>query len=183
MSPRRFVMLDRDGTIIVERHHLSDPDGVELIPGAGDALRRLSDLGLGLVVISNQSAVGRGLLDLDGLAEIHRRMEGQLASHGVRLDGIYWCPHHPDDGCPCRKPRTGMVERASSELGFDPADGFLIGDMPADIDLGRAVGATTILVRTGHGTETLARGDAAPDHVTHDLEEAAALIRILMAGQ
>ena len=144
-------MLDRDGTIIVDRNYLSNPDEVELIPGVGAALRRLSELGLGLVVLTNQSAVGRGFFDLDRLQLIHRRMEELLAAKGVRLAGIYVCPHLPEDGCRCRKPLSGLLETAESQLDFSAEESFVIGDKPCDIDLGRRAGATTFLVRTGHG--------------------------------
>jgi D-glycero-D-manno-heptose 1,7-bisphosphate phosphatase len=183
MAPeRRFVVLDRDGTIIVEKHYLADPDAVELIEGAGVALRRLAGLGLGLVVVTNQSAVGRGLVDLERLAAIHARMESLLADEGVRLAGIYACPHHPDEACGCRKPRTALVERAARELGFEPRRAFVVGDMASDVDLGRAVGATTVLVRTGHGERASEAGAARAHHVVADLAEAAALIERLVGG-
>ena len=182
MADRRFVVLDRDGTIIVEKHYLSDPDAVELIEGAGAALRRLAGLGLGLVVVTNQSAVGRGLFDLVRLDAIHARLESLLAREGVRLAGIYACPHHPDEECACRKPRTALVERAARELGFEPRRAFVVGDMASDVDLGRAVGATTVLVRTGHGAREAAAGSGRADHVVADLAEAAALIEGLLAA-
>ena len=97
MLPQRFVILDRDGTIIVERCYLSDPAQVELIPGAGAALRQLSEIGLGLVVITNQSGIGRGYFDRSRLDLIHRRLCELLEAEGVRLDGIYTCPHVPED--------------------------------------------------------------------------------------
>jgi D-glycero-D-manno-heptose 1,7-bisphosphate phosphatase len=173
---RRFVLLDRDGTIIVEKHYLSDPDGVELIAGAAEGLRSLQRLGLGLVIVTNQSAIGRGYFDGARLAEIHARLAELLAAEGVRLDGVYVCPHHPDAGCACRKPAPGLVLQAAAELGFDPAECFVVGDMASDVGLGRAVGATSLLVRTGYGAETEARGEAAPDHVVDGLREAAELV-------
>ncbi len=181
MTQRRYVLLDRDGTLIVEKHYLSDPDGVELIEGAAEALRELAVAGLGLVVVTNQSAIGRGYFDPDRLATIHRRLGDLLAAEDVRLDGIYYCPHHPDDGCACRKPRPGMVERAASELGFDPASSFVVGDAAGDICLGAAVGATTILVRTGHGQSTLDSGEVRPDHTVSDVRAAAACIKAILA--
>lgn len=180
MSRRRFVLLDRDGTIIVEKHYLSDPDGVELIEGAAAGLRKLADLGLGLVVVTNQSAIGRGLLDADRLDQIHHRMIDQLSEHGVRLEGIYFCPHHPDDGCGCRKPRTGLVDQATEHLRFDPARSFVVGDASRDIALGRALGATTLLVRTGHGAATHAQARPRADYVVADLREAADVIAGLL---
>ena len=181
-NERRFVVLDRDGTLIVEKHYLADPDAVELIEGAGDALRRLAALGLGLVVVTNQSGIGRGLFDGARLAQIHARLETLLAQEGVRLAGIYVCPHHPEDDCACRKPRTELLLRAARELGFDPRRAFVVGDMASDVDLGRAVGATTLLVRTGHGARLAEAARPSPDHVVDDLGAAAALIERLLAA-
>lgn len=180
MTRRRFVLLDRDGTIIVEKHYLADPAGVELIEGAAAGLRRLRELGLGLAVVTNQSAIGRGYVDHEGLARIHQRLEGELALEGVHLDGIFYCPHHPDEGCACRKPRTGLVERAARVLDFEPSECFVVGDLPSDVALGRALGGTTLLVRTGHGTRTEAGGETQADHVVDDLRAAAARIEQLL---
>jgi D-glycero-D-manno-heptose 1,7-bisphosphate phosphatase len=113
MTQRRFVVLDRDGTIIVERHYLSDPAGVELLPRVASGLQHLSALGLGVVVVTNQSGVGRGLFDTTRLALIHQQLCVLLAAEGIHLDGIYFCPHIPADDCACRKPRTGLLERAA----------------------------------------------------------------------
>lgn len=180
--PRRFVVLDRDGTVIVERHYLSDPRLVELLPGAAAGLRALRDLGLGLVVITNQSAIGRGFFDQARLHAIHRRFSELLRVEGVRLDGIYVCPHRPEARCACRKPGTALLERAARELRFDPRSSFVIGDKACDIELGRKVGATTFLVRTGYGAQTLADLALAPDYVVDDVRHAASVIRTLLAG-
>jgi D-glycero-D-manno-heptose 1,7-bisphosphate phosphatase len=179
---RRFVALDRDGTIIVERHYLSDPEQVALLPGAATGLRALRALGLGLVVVTNQSAIGRGFFDQARLEAIHQRLGALLQAQGVRLDGLYVCPHRPDEGCACRKPGTGLLERAASELRFDPRSSFVIGDKACDVELGQRVGATTLLVRTGYGAQTLATLSSAPDYVADDLQHAAALIRATLAG-
>lgn len=173
MTRRRFVALDRDGTIIVERRYLSSPDQVELLPGAAAGLRALRKLGLGLLIVTNQSAVGRGYFDMARLEEIHDRLREILLAEGVEFDGIYVCPHAPADKCPCRKPLPEMLLRASRELGFDPTRALVIGDKPCDIELGRRSGATTILVRTGYGAEHEAAGTATPDHVADDLAQAA----------
>jgi D-glycero-D-manno-heptose 1,7-bisphosphate phosphatase len=177
---RRFVLLDRDGTVIVERNYLSDPEQVELIPGAAQALRRLAARGLGLVLVTNQSGIGRGFFDEARLAEIHQRLTALLRAEQVELDGIYVCPHHPDQACACRKPRTQLALRAASELGFDASACFVVGDMASDLGLGRALGATTLLVRTGHGAATLASGGADADHVVADLPAAADRIEALL---
>lgn len=171
-----FVMLDRDGTINVECDYLDHPDKVQLLPGALEGLRRMQTLGLGLIVLTNQSGVGRGYFTLDTLDQIHRRLAELLDAGGVQLDGIYFCPHLPEDGCNCRKPGPGMIRQAVARHGFDPARGFVIGDKGVDVALGRAVGATTLLVRTGYGELALASGVVDPDHVVADLAEAAAVI-------
>ena len=182
MTQRHFVVLDRDGTIIVERQYLSDPSEVELIPGAASGLRQLSEMGLGLVVITNQSAVGRGFFDQARLDLIHRRLCELLNAEGVHLDGIYVCPHRPEDDCPCRKPRPGLLELAAQELDFDPQACFVIGDKACDIELGRRVGATTFLVRTGYGAQVTAETTVIPDYVVDDLWDAAQVIERLLAA-
>jgi len=162
-------MLDRDGTIIRERHYLSDPDDVELLPGAVGGLLALQRLGFGLVVLTNQSGVGRGYFDIACLDAIHDRMKMLLANAGVRLDGIYYCEHKPEDKCSCRKPKPGLVKVASSQLGFRPSDGIMVGDKAIDCQLGRAVGAQTFLVLTGYGEEEREASAGYADNVVADL--------------
>jgi histidinol-phosphate phosphatase family protein len=175
------VALDRDGTVIVERfRHLAEPDEVELIPGAIEGLRELNGLGLGLVVITNQSALGRGNLDQAGLEAVHQRLRSLLASEGIQLSGIYVCPHTPEDGCFCRKPRPGLLKSAARQLGVSPANSFVIGDKASDIECGRGVGATTILVRTGYGAQVAKEGTATPDYTVNGLVEAADVIQRVM---
>jgi D-glycero-D-manno-heptose 1,7-bisphosphate phosphatase len=177
---RRFALVDRDGTINVERNHLSDPDELALIPGSAGALRRLRDLGLGVVVVTNQANVGRGLLSAGRLEEIHARLLEMLRADGVTVDAIVHCPHPPEDGCGCRKPATGMALGAAARFGFDPREAFVIGDHAADLGMGRAIGATTFLVRTGHGAEEEARADGLADHVVSDLAAAVDIIATLI---
>jgi D-glycero-D-manno-heptose 1,7-bisphosphate phosphatase len=171
--PRRYVLLDRDGTVNVERHYIADPALVELFPGAGAALRDLRSHGFGLAVITNQSGVARGKIAPAQLEQVHTRLQDLLTAEGVTLDGIYFCPHGPDDGCGCRKPLPGMIEQAARELRFDPAEAFVVGDKGIDIDVGRNVGATTILVRTGYGAETERDNLASPHYIADDLTAAA----------
>jgi len=179
MERRRFVLLDRDGTLIVNEPYLTVPEGVSLIEGAAAGMRQLVALGLGVVIVTNQSAIGRGLLDEPGLAAIHARLTERLEEEGVQVDGIFHCPHHPDDDCACRKPKSGLVDRAAAVLRFDPSQCFVVGDSACDIELGRGLGAATILVRTGNGRSTEAKGVAA-DHVVDDLGAACTLIEGLL---
>ena len=177
MTQRRFVALDRDGTIITECNYLSNPDQVELIPDAARGLCQMAKLGLGIVVITNQSGIGRGFFDEARLEQIHLRLQDLLAAEGVYLDGIYYCPHTPDAHCLCRKPQTGLLEQAAQELNFNAQDSFVIGDKPCDIELGQRAGATTLLVRTGYGGQVVAEGTATPDYVVDNLLAAAQVIQ------
>lgn len=174
---KRFVMIDRDGTLNVERHYLSDPDQMELISGAGAAIRRLNQAGFGVIVVTNQSGIARGYFDMATLERIHDRMGRLLAEAGAHVDGIYLCPHGPEDHCTCRKPLPGMIEQAMAEHGFDPTQAYMIGDKEVDVELGRNVGATTFLVRTGHGHKHVQGSKA--DHVVDDLPAA---VDIILAG-
>lgn len=180
MKQPRFVVLDRDGTIIRERHYLREPELVELLEGTTDGLRLLREMGLGLVVVTNQSAIGRGFLDESRLQQIHQRLRELLASEGVYVEDIYFCPHMPMDDCSCRKPRTGLLELAAKEHGFKPKDAFVIGDKPCDIELGQRMEATTFLVRTGYGNQVAAENQATPDYVVENVLEAALVIRGLV---
>jgi len=176
-TSRRYVLLDRDGTINRDRHYIADPGLVELFPGVGAALRDLRADGFGLAVVTNQSGVARGKITPAQLEAVNARVGELLAAEGVTLEGIYVCPHGPNDGCDCRKPLPGLIERAARELGFDPAQSFVVGDKGIDIGLGRNVGATTVLVRTGYGAETERDRLAEPDHIADDLTGAAQWIR------
>lgn len=176
MNKRPFAVLDRDGTLIVERNYLSKPDDVELIPGTVEGLRELSKLGFGLVVITNQSGIGRGYFDEAQLALIHRRLNDLLAREGINLAGIYYCPHTPENQCRCRKPQTKLLEMAAAQLEFDPRQSFVIGDKACDVDLGRNAGATTILVQTGYGQQVAAQKLTSPDYVARNVQDAARII-------
>lgn len=179
----KVVALDRDGTIIVERHYLSSPEQVQLLPGAAEGLKRMRRAGFLTVVVTNQSAVGRGIIDEARLGEIHQRMRELLAEHDVKLDAIYHCPHLPGDACHCRKPLTGMMDRAAREFEFDPREAFMIGDKECDIEMGRRAGARTILVRTGYGVDAGADFSPAPDFIAADLSDAARLIEHALARE
>jgi histidinol-phosphate phosphatase family protein len=115
VTENRLVFLDRDGTVNVEQHHLATVDGMELLPGAAEGIRILNKLGCPVVIVSNQTVVGRGDCSLETLGAINRRMTELLANEGAAVDGIYYCPHLPDDACNCRKPKIGLLETAAWE--------------------------------------------------------------------
>lgn len=178
---RRFVLIDRDGTINAEKDHLRSPDQLELLPGSADAIKRLAAIGLGLVVVTNQADVGRGLLAASDLEAVHARLLAMLAAEGATVDAILHCPHRPEDACPCRKPAPGMALQAVAMFGFDAARAFVVGDHASDMGLGRAIGAETLLVLTGHGQEEHTAASPLADHVVPDLAAAADIISALAA--
>ena len=147
------IFLDRDGTLNYDPGYLKSASELKLLPGVGPALARLKAAGARLVVVTNQSGVGRGLLTLKDLEAVHARLEGLLEQDDAALDAIYFCPHHPDDECRCRKPARGMIDRAASELQLDLRRSYLIGDHVRDIQLAKAVGAKSVLVTSGRVDE------------------------------
>lgn len=170
---KRVVILDRDGTIVVDRGYLDDPAGLEFLPGAAQGLRYLYERGFRLVVITNQSGIGRGRFSVERLHEIHARFTDMLRSAGAHIEAIYYCPHSPDAGCACRKPGSALLLQAAAELGFNVCDAIVIGDKHSDIEFGQRVNATTILIRT----DTVADSSSADaDFVVEDLMQAAHII-------
>ena len=170
------VFLDRDGTLNYDPGYLKVAADLKLLPGVGPALARLKGAGARLVVVTNQSGVGRGILTLKDLEAIHARLEGLLEQEDAALDAIYFCPHHPDDGCHCRKPEVGMVERAVSELHLDLRRSYLIGDHARDIQLAHRVGAKAVLITTElvdtQALDALRAAEAMPDAVAKSMAEA-----------
>ena len=174
---RAAVFLDRDGTLVVERGYLSDPADLELLPGVPGALQALRSAGFALVVISNQSGVGRGLFPLSRVYEAMARLRRLLREHHVELDAIYFCPHRPGDGCDCRKPAPGLLERAAEDLLLDLTRSTMVGDKLIDPETGKRAGGHGVLLRTGYGRDEERRliepaAPRAPDHVADDLAEA-----------
>jgi len=170
MASKQVVILDRDGTIVVDRNYLDDPAGLEFEPGAAEGLRRLYERGHRLVIITNQSGVGRGLFSLARLAEIHARLEAMVVSIGARLEAIYFCPHAPDAECSCRKPELALLKQAASDLGFEPSAAIVIGDKMSDVEFGQRAGAATILMAAAGGT--FENRQPQPDFVAANLIEA-----------
>ena len=170
------VFLDRDGTLNYDPGYLKVAADLKLLAGVGPALARLKGAGAKLVVVTNQSGVGRGILTLKDLEAIHARLQGLLEQEDAALDAIYFCPHHPDDGCRCRKPNVGMVERAVSELQLDFRRTYLIGDHARDIQLAHRVGAKPILLTPApvdaQSLDRLKVEQALPDAVAKSMAEA-----------
>jgi D-glycero-D-manno-heptose 1,7-bisphosphate phosphatase len=166
----KVVILDRDGTIVIDRGYLSDPARLEFEPGAAEGMKWLYSRGYRLVVITNQSGVGRGFFTIERLEAMNERLHVMVEEAGAKLEGIYFCPHAPNDGCACRKPALGLMTRAASELGFDPASAIMIGDKESDMEFGRRAGATTILIAAD---ASAAHVRTQPDIIAPNLMEAA----------
>ena len=148
---RKFALLDRDGTIIVDKVYLSDPAGVEFARGALEGLRLLRDSGFELIVVTNQSGIARGYFDAAALSRVHDRLNALLAEQGLALAAIYYCPHGPGDGCRCRKPAAGMAQNAMRDFGFGPGDAVAIGDSDADVAMARAAGLAGVKIGADEG--------------------------------
>lgn len=148
---RRAVLLDRDGTIIDDVGFVREVERVALVPGASTGLRRLVDAGLPLVVVSNQSGIGRGIITAAEATAVHARLVELLAGEGITLAGAYYCPHAPDEGCACRKPAPGLLLEAAADLDLDLAGSVMVGDAPRDVEAGRRAGARTVLLGAGDG--------------------------------
>lgn len=148
--PRRAAFLDRDGTMIEDRHYLGDPAGVVLIDGAAAAVRRLNAAGVAVVVVTNQSGIARGLLTEADYEHVAARVVELFAAKGAAIDASYHCPHHPDmtGACDCRKPGTALYRRAAEELGLDPARSLFVGDRWRDVAPALAFGGYGVLVAT-----------------------------------
>ena len=183
---RPAVFLDRDGTLIEDRGYLDRLERLEVFPWTADAVRLLKRAGLVTVIITNQSAVGRGIIDEPFLQHVHAVLNARLARGGGAVDHAYFCPHIHDaqiaryrQVCECRKPRPGMIERACRELDLDPERSVMVGDRWLDVACGQAAGARSVLVRTGHGAreeEAGAPPGVRADAILNNLMEAAGWI-------
>lgn len=178
---RRAVFLDRDGTLISDPGYQRDPAGVELLPGAAEAVARLNAAGLAVLVVTNQSGIARGLISVEAYEAVERKMTALFLKAGARIDRTYVCPHHPSVGgpCDCRKPGTLLYRRAAAELGLDLSSSWGVGDRLSDLEPVRALGGRGLLVRTGTGREHERAAVAAGYAVVEDLR--AAVMRILDA--
>jgi len=181
-TPAPAIFLDRDGTLNDDPGYITDPDAMRLFPGVGKAIRRLNRSPFLAVVVTNQSVVARGGTDEAGLQKVHNRLEGLLSKDGAYLDAIYYCPHHPDRGfagerpelkivCSCRKPATGLIDRAVADMNIDLTSSWMIGDSFIDVEFAHRAGILSALVGTGNGGRD-ERFAQRPDFDFSDLTEA-----------
>jgi D-glycero-D-manno-heptose 1,7-bisphosphate phosphatase len=171
------VFLDRDGTINEEMGYINHLSRFQLLPRSAAGIRRLNDAGFKVIVVTNQSGAARGYFPRPLVDEVHEKMRELLAAEWARIDGIYLCDHHPDDRCPCRKPKPGLILQAAQELGLDLARSFLVGDRYMDIQTAANAGVRGILVLTGYGLGEYEQFRDSqrlqPAHVAADLLDAA----------
>jgi D-glycero-D-manno-heptose 1,7-bisphosphate phosphatase len=183
----RCVFLDRDGTINYDTHYLNDPDNARILKGVTSALRRLKKAGFLLIIISNQSGIARGYIKESALKKINSKITAMLLEKGIKIDRLYYCPHHKDGKiakyrmeCDCRKPGPGMILNARRDFDIDLENSFMVGDMEADIGAGKNAGLKgSVLVLTGHGMETFKKKKELkykPDYIAKNLNEAASWI-------
>lgn len=179
--PPRFLLLDRDGVINVYRPgvYVSTPDDFEFLPGVLETLVLLTRRGVGIIVVSNQAGVGKGLLSPARLAAITDRMRAEVAAVGGKILDVLYCPHRPEDGCDCRKPRPGLFVEAARRYGFDPAGTWFVGDSRRDVEAAAAAGCRSALVLTGQAAIKGGWQDwpVHPDLVALDL---AAAVRVIL---
>ncbi len=182
--PITTLFLDRDGTVIEDRHYLSDPDGVTFLPQAGEALSRLAAQGIRIFIVTNQSGIGRGYFSLEAYLACEARLDAMLAEHGVNVVATAHCPHAPETRCTCRKPHIGMWEQLRDAHNLKAEECVMVGDKMADINFGRNAGfAASLLVLTGKGSKTaqdygFSKGIqlpacSTPHYVAEDLAEVA----------
>jgi len=169
MTRRSAIFLDRDGTLIKEVNFLSRIEDLEIFDFTFEALRSLKQAGFKLIVITNQSGIGRGLYSTDEMHAIHLEMDVRLDS---MIDAYYFCPHLPDDGCVCRKPRTGMIDLAREEHDLDLTDSWMIGDKRLDVETALAADVRSAMVLTGYGAEHQVMLKQKPDIIADNLGKA-----------
>jgi D-glycero-D-manno-heptose 1,7-bisphosphate phosphatase len=180
MKNKKAIFLDRDGVVNYEKNFVLTPEAMELIPEAPEAIRKINASAYLAVMITNQSAVARNLINTEELIQIHNKLKADLKASNAHLDAIYYCPHHPDyDGpgvnkdlimdCHCRKPKPGMLTEASNELDIDLSLSYMIGDAERDILAGKEAGCTTIGVKTGKNIENF---NIRPDYTFENILEA-----------
>jgi len=175
---KKAVFLDRDGTIARDVPYCSRPEDFELLPGVSEGIRLLNEAGFKVIVITNQSGVSRGYFTKEMLEEIHQKMKDDLSKFGAHIDGIYFCPHHPDQGCDCRKPKPTLIYQATQAHGIQLDESFFIGDMPLDVVAGYAAGCKACLISSSRTWERNRYSTVEPDFVAHDFLDACSWVVI-----
>jgi D-glycero-D-manno-heptose 1,7-bisphosphate phosphatase len=146
-----ILFLDRDGVVIEDGHYMSTPGQVKLLPGVGEALSKVNSAGIKIVMITNQSGIGRGYFTENDFLKVQAKVNDLLKSFGVSVEAVAYCPHSPTENCKCRKPETGMIDELSEIISWVPENSYLVGDKISDIQLGNKICVDSWIVQTGHG--------------------------------
>jgi len=166
----KVVFLDRDGVISKDSpDHIKSWDEFHFLPNAKEGIKLLTDHGFHIVLITNQSVIARGMVTIEGLESMHNNMKREIEEYGSKIEKIYYCPHHPDEGCDCRKPKPGMLLRAIKENNIDPTKSFMVGDRMMDVEVGKKVGCKTVIIPSELGQREMRESSIKPDYVAKDL--------------
>ena len=165
----RAVFLDRDGTIAEDVHYCKRIEDFRIFPGVPEAIRLLNENGFKVIVVTNQSGITRGYFTTETLVQIHQRMTQELSRHGAYLDAIYYCPHHPDENCECRKPKPKLIIDAAKEFGINLKRSYMVGDMTIDVKAGKLVGCKTVLLNSDSNLIKTDTEEESPDHTASNL--------------
>jgi len=175
----KAVFVDRDGTIVEDIGYMNSPEQIKFIPGSLEAIKKLNNAGYKVIVITNQAGVARGLVAEDMLQTIDKTLHKLILNSGAHLDGLYYCPHHPEYGvypykqvCECRKPHPGLLKRAQKHFDIDLSLSFMIGDKATDVEAGKRAGTKTIFLLTGKGKKEESKIKDQPNHIAKNLLEA-----------
>jgi len=168
----RAIFIDRDGTIAKDVPYCSRPEDFELLPRVAEGIKSVNEHGFKVVVITNQSGIARGYFTEETLAKIHDKMRRELAKQGAHIDAIYYCPHHPDGNCECRKPKPKMLLQATSDLNVDLGQSYVIGDNDMDIEMGKNVGCKTVLIGDKTKQREMNKQTPCPDYTASSVSAA-----------
>lgn len=171
-KPAPVVFLDRDGTINEDTGYIDSPERLVVLDGAAAAIKKLNSNGFKVIVITNQSGVGRGYFTHDAVDAVNKKLEEILKQDDAHIDAMYYCPHHPDDDCECRKPKAGLVEQAKKDFHIDLKKSYVVGDKASDVEIARTIGCKGILVLTGMGRDEKKKLIHKPHHIAHNLKDA-----------
>ncbi len=175
----KAIILDRDGTLIKERNYISRVGDIKILDGVSEALILLRDAGFKIIIATNQSGVARGFFNEKKVKKINKEVCQRLKRAGAVVDGVFYCPHHPDAQCACRKPAPGMIKEAQKRFNLDLKRSFCIGDKLTDVEFGKNAGLSAILLLTGYGaveSKKISKNAAKPDYVAPNMLAAAVWI-------
>lgn len=170
---KKAVFIDRDGTININVEYLDNPDNFKMYPGVAEGIKLLNKNGFLVIVVTNQSGIARGFFTEDVLKKIHKKMIDDFSKKGAKIDAIYYCPHHPDDNCDCRKPKIGLFKKAFEKFDIDASKSFMIGDRVLDVEAGFNMGLKTVIVpeKKKAVSKEMKKSDVTPDFYCNEFIE------------